>query len=133
MNKKTLTVCAILAVATCVGVPLAGRTQGSNDFFGSSPSGAGNNDNRVPGAVAAEQALNNNPADYTADEKRMQKKYKLNMVLAQRLVTKGEQMMKYGEKKKDQKSLKKGKILKEIGEKRLAELKENNPLPGATK
>ncbi len=131
MNKKTLTLCAALPVAIlCASAtPVPGLAQG-NDFFGSAPSQPGDptKSNNVPGAQAAEQALNNNPSDYTADEKRMQKKFKANILLAQKLVTKGDRMMKDGEKHKDQKSLKKGKILKEIGEKRISQLKENNPV-----
>ncbi len=102
---------------------------GTNDFFGSSlgstdPSTAG----AVappPGAAAAASTLSNSGSDYTADEKRMQKKYKSNLASAQKLIAKGEMMMK----SKDDKAAKKGKIFKEIGEKRLAELKANSPFP----
>lgn len=124
--QTTISLSAALWLTVAAQVAFA---QGSNDFFGGNPGQGDPNRNNVPGAQAAEQALSNSNADYTSDEKRMQKKYKQNMTLAQRLISKGEQMMKDGEKRKDDKSLKKGKILKEIGEKRLAQLKENNPLP----
>lgn len=131
MVKQTLTSLSLsvtLCVTLAAGVAIA---QGSNDFFGGTPGQGDPNKSTVPGAQAAEQALANSGSnsDYTADEKRMQKKYKLNMTLAQRLIDKGDQMMKEGQKRKNDKSLKKGKILKEIGEKRLAQLKENNPMP----
>lgn len=129
MVKLTLTSLS-LSAALCMSLATQVATaQGSNDFFGGTQGDP--NKNNVPGAQAAEQALANNGSggDYTSDEKRMQKKYKLNMKLAQGLIDKGDQMMKEGEKRKDDKSLKKGKILKEIGEKRLAQLKENNPTP----
>lgn len=102
--------------------------QGSNDFFGSSVPGQGNNTSPPPGAAAAEQQLGNNPADYTSDEKRMQKKHRGNISAAQKLIAKAEKMIKFGEKGKNDKVLKKGKILKEIGEKRLAQLKDSNPV-----
>ncbi|MBY0548165.1 MAG: hypothetical protein K2W95_12800 [Candidatus Obscuribacterales bacterium] len=128
MVKQTLTSLS-LSAALCVTLATQGAiAQGSNDFFGGTQGDP--NKNNVPGAQAAEQALaNSGSGDYTSDEKRMQKKYKLNMKLAQGLIDKGDQMMKEGEKRKNDKSLKKGKILKEIGEKRLAQLKENNPVP----
>lgn len=107
-------------------------SQNANDFFtgGSVPGGGGQ--------AAAEQAAanaqtNSAPAgDYTADEKRMQKKYQANLAAAQSLVQKGERMMKDGENKKLTKVYKKGKILKEIGEKRVQELKANNPMAELT-
>jgi hypothetical protein len=93
---------------------------GANDFFGSSVGGGSSSDNAA-GTVTS----NAGPTDYTADEKRMQKKYKANVRSAQALIAKGERMMK----SKEEKLAKKGKIFKEIGEKRLAELKANSPFP----
>jgi hypothetical protein len=109
----------------------------SNDFFGSSvptPSagggGGGSGIERPPGVQAAEQqALKASGGDYTSDEKRMQKKFKANLRAAQDLVNKAERMVKDGEKKKDDKIVKKGRILKEVAEKRVAELKEQSPFP----
>lgn len=129
MVKQTLTSLSLSAALCMTLATQVAMAQGSNDFFGGTQGDP--NKNNVPGAQAAEQALANSGGggDYTSDEKRMQKKYKLNMKLAQGLIDKGDQMMKEGEKRKNDKSLKKGKILKEIGEKRLAQLKENNPIP----
>ncbi len=106
---------------------------GPNDFFGSAmPAGqlADPNGNAgqftTPGQSKASDMLNQtNPGDYTDDEKRMQKKFKRSISHARGLIAKGERMMK----SVDQKESKKGKILKEIGEKRLAELEANNPNP----
>lgn len=103
----------------------------SSDFFGSS---AGNPTSAPPGAAAAEQQLiNANGTDLTQDEKRMQKKYKANLEAAKELISKGEKMMKDGEKRHKDHEIKKGKILKEIGEKRVAELKANSPVPETSK
>lgn len=127
-SKKLIT---LTAMAYVFASP-ATFAQG-NDFFGSSVpgssgSGGGSGIDRPPGVQAAEQqALQNSHAEFTSDEKRMQKKFKANLRAAQDLVTKGEKMLKDGEKKKDEKMLKKGKILKEVGEKRVQELKESNP------
>ena len=130
--KKTI-VCSIIA---SLGMATSALAQGSNDFFGSSvPSssaggGGGSGIERPPGVQAAEQqALKATGGDYTTDEKRMQKKFKANLRSAQDLVSKAERMVKDGEKKKDDKMIKKGKILKEVAEKRVAELKEQNPFP----
>lgn len=136
MNKAILpTICSIFA---CIGLSGSAVAQGNNDFFGSSvpaPSaggGGGSTIDRPPGVAAAEQQALKNTAgggDYTADEKRMQRKFKANLHAAEELISKAEKMVKDGEKKKDDKMVKKGKILKEVAEKRVNELKENNPLP----
>ncbi len=104
--------------------------QDYNGFFGSSmPEGAN------PGADAAQAAATRQlPAgggDYTDDEKRMQKKYRASVRHAQKLVAKAEALIEQGKKGENDKLLKKGKILKEIGTKRLEELKVNNPFPDA--
>jgi len=64
--------------------------------------------------------------DFTVDEKRMQKKYKASLGHYKELIAKGEDMM---QKSPDPNSetYKKGKILKEIGEKHLAAAQTNNP------
>jgi hypothetical protein len=64
--------------------------------------------------------------DNTADEKRMQKKFKANRSHYKDLVVKGDAMMKSAPNKED-KTYKKGKILKEMGEKHLAEMQANSP------
>lgn len=124
-SKKLITLTAMT-----LGLSAPAAIAQGNDFFGSSVPGSGSNIERPPGVQAAEQqALQNSHAEYTSDEKRMQKKFKANLKAAQELVTKGEKMLKDGEKKKDDKLQKKGKILKEVGEKRVQELKDSNPSP----
>ena len=113
------------AIAACLGslvliTPIV--YAGPNDFFGgNAPGGDPSMGLPPPGQPQA-------PGDLTDDEKQMRKKFKANLKHANQLVAKGEAMMKAGTKKKNDKSFKKGKILKEIGEKRLAELNEKNPL-----
>jgi hypothetical protein len=126
---KASPVAFALVLSIVAGVNL-NAFAGPNDFFGSQiggPSDTTQGSTTSPAASAADAQL---PAgapagDYTADEKRVQKKYKDNMKSAQKLVAKGESMMR----SKDEKVSKKGRILKEIGEKRIAELKANNPFP----
>lgn len=111
---------------------LQAQAQSGNDFFGSSVPSAGGSSatDRPPGVVAAEQqALKAAGNEYTSDEKRMQKKYKANLKAAEGLIAKATRMIKDGEKKKDDKMVKKGRVLKEVAEKRVSELKENSPLP----
>lgn len=98
---------------------------GPNDFFGGNIGGTNEGSQGSAAAVNTEAPTSAPPGDYTADEKRMQKKFKANLKDAQKLIEKAEKMMKSA----DQKLAKKGKIMKEIGEKRLAELKANNPFP----
>src|SRR5579883_2202704 len=95
---------------------------GPNDFFGSN---IGGGQESGQGAASAFESKNTSgvvpqtspPAgDYSDDEKRMQKKYKSNVRSAKNLIAKGQAMMK----SKNVKESKKGRILKEIGEKRLA-------------
>jgi hypothetical protein len=131
-NKTLLIICSILALSGLAGSALA---QGGNDFFGSSagspvsPAGSTPID-RPPGVAAAEQqALKAPGSDLSSDEKRMRKKYKANMRAAAERVSKAEKMIQDGTKKNDQKVIKKGQIQKEIAEKYLNELKQNNPLP----
>lgn len=132
-NKILPTICSILALLGLAGSAFA---QSGNDFFGSSvPTPAGGTPiDRPPGVAAAEQqALKSTNTDLSSDEKRMQKKYKANMRAASELVSKAEKMVQDGEKRKDQKAIKKGKILKEVADKQLNELKQNNPLPDKDK
>lgn len=117
MNARAVVV--TLATALVTSLP---AFAGPNDFFGGNIGGASDN------SQGSQAAINAPPTtapggDYTADEKRMQKKYKANIKDAEKLIAKAEGMMKSSDKKLS----KKGKILKEIGEKRLAELKTNNP------
>jgi len=101
--------------------------QAQNDFFGGSlPSSVPSASNPPATAGGAPGA-----ADYTDDEKRMQKKYKFSLQHAKELMSKGEAMMKKGEARHNDKMYKKGKILKEIADKRLNELQANNPFSDA--
>ena len=101
---------------------------GPNDFFGGTIPG-GDPNAPPPGAAAAAQQVQAGAAEFTDDEKRMRKKYRANIDSAQKLVAKADKMIKYGQAKKDDKAYKKGKILKDIGERRLAELRANSPFP----
>jgi hypothetical protein len=110
----------------------AALAAGANDFFGNQlPVGAGGEP--VGGSAAASPAdmiPQNGPAtDLSGDEKRMQKKYRLMLKHCQGLIAKGDKMIKDGEAHKDDKMLKKGKVLKGIGERQYAEFKANSPLP----
>lgn len=110
----------VLGAVCAIAAPVF--AQGSqNSFFGSA----------LPGNVpsAANPPATGGGGDYSDDEKRMQKKFKASVNHAKELLAKGEAMMKKGETKNDDKMYKKGKILKEIAEKRLNELQANNPFP----
>lgn len=100
---------------------------GPNDFFGGSIPPAAGGDPLSGGGMPAPAMPPG--ADYSDDEKRMQKKYKASVSHAKELIAKGDRMIKEGQTKQIDKIYKKGKIIKEIGEKRLAELQANNPLP----
>ncbi|MBP6746240.1 hypothetical protein KA344_13475 [bacterium] len=125
----------ILAIGSAVLFPTAALA-GANDFFGNSlPVGAGG-----PGAEPAGGSASANPTDFapttsggandlSGDEKRMQKKYREMLKHCQGLIAKGDKMIKDGEAHKDDKMLKKGKVLKGIGERKYAEFKANSPLP----
>jgi hypothetical protein len=62
--------------------------------------------------------------DLTKDEIRVRDKYKARIARDKDLIARGEHMMKSDPNSKD---YKKGKVLKNIGEKDLAELEANNP------
>ena len=112
---------------------------GPNDFFGNSiPTVGGAADPGSSGAASssASELTPQSPSssgqnDYTDDEKRMQKKYKFALKHAQALIARADKMIKDGESRKDNKMLKKGQILKGIGERTLENLKASNPLPEA--
>lgn len=107
-----------------------GGTYHKTDNSGaSSPTGAPSptGGRRSQAQSAPPAASNPGPSsDVTADEKRMQKKYKANMNHLKDLIAKGEAMMKSAHDQND-KAYKKGRIFKEIGEKQLAEMQANNP------
>ncbi len=119
---------AQVLITTCFIAGLASPAFAQGNFFGGQTPSA-------PGGGAPSQTANPyaDPAvpkgDFTEDEKRMQKKFKASVKHAKGLIAKGEKMMAPGTKSgKQDKEFKKGKILKEIGEKQLAELQANNPL-----
>lgn len=144
---KASIIATSIAIVVVAGINMKAYA-GANDFFGSALGSAGaaasgpvggspetqqggaaivNQTQGVGAAGASGSGINTNApgGDYTSDEKRVQKKYRANVRQAQQLIAKGEGMMK----SKDEKDAKKGRILKEIGEKRLAELKASNPFP----
>jgi hypothetical protein len=67
--------------------------------------------------------------DFTADEKVMQGRFRARVENAHKNIDKGEKLMAACGKDHDKAEYKKGKIMKEIGEKDLASLKENSPFP----
>lgn len=122
--KSTIQLLTATAIAFTSIAPALAQ---SNNFFGTSVPGQGDMTQPPPGANAASGALAAGNTEYTDDEKRMRKKYKANISSAQKLIAKANAMIKAGEKANDEKALKKGKILKDIGERRLAELRQNSP------
>jgi len=125
----------------------------NNSFFGANPGGgsgnsgssgsnSGNNQDYshdlpedsnpnavLPGLNETTPSKPNNVSDFTGDEKRMQKKYKSNIANAEHLIVRGDGMMKAAGDNVNSPVFKKGKILKEIGEKSLTDLKANSPFP----
>jgi hypothetical protein len=105
-----------------------------NSFFGANPSSGGSKSTQEddgaigPGIPPMNTPVTPAPAggDYTSDEKRVQKKYKGNLAHAKHLIIEGEAMMKAAPNK-ESKEYKKGKIMKEVGEKSVSDLKTNNP------
>jgi hypothetical protein len=91
-----------------------GKDKGSSSSAQAAPGPAGNG--TPPGTLT----------DNTVDEKRMQRKYKANMAHLKDIIAKGDSMMKSAPNK-DDKAYKKGKILKELGEKHLADMQANSP------
>ncbi|MBS1992798.1 MAG: hypothetical protein JSS86_24305 [Cyanobacteria bacterium SZAS LIN-2] len=119
----------------CGAAPALAQSASSqvNDFFGSnlpnqqlkSPDDSSTTKAASPssGLVPAPTSNGASPTDFTADEKRVQKKIKEMDKHIRGLIEKGDRMMKDGQARKDDKMFKKGKILKDIGEKQLAERK----------
>ncbi|MDR3612509.1 MAG: hypothetical protein P4L53_03025 [Candidatus Obscuribacterales bacterium] len=67
--------------------------------------------------------------DFTADEKLMQNRFRQRIANAHKNIDKGEKMMLSCGSDHNKAEYKKGKVMKEIGEKDLAALKENSPFP----
>jgi hypothetical protein len=122
MNARAMVITFATALVTTSLPALAGP----NDFFGGNVGGQSDSSQGSQSSVTA-PPTNPPSGEYTVDEKRMQRKFKANVQDAQRLVAKAELMMRSADKK----MAKKGKIMKEIGEKRIAELKANCPYPEA--
>jgi len=138
---KLISTASLLVACLSGGLYLSANGQ-PNNFFGAMPGGGANQVNSSqtgnstkeddgaagPGIPLTNGAMPPPPpagADYTADEKRMQKKYRGNLKHAQSLISQGEALMKSGDK--NSKEYKRGKILKEVGEKSFADLKAANP------
>lgn len=124
--KSTIQLLTAAAIAFTSVAPVFAQ---SNNFFGTSVPGQGDMTQPPPGANAASQQVSGGNSEWTDDEKRMRSKYKANINSAKKLIAKATTMIKAGESKNDDKAVKKGKILKEIGERRLAELKASTPYP----
>jgi hypothetical protein len=128
LNKPKLWTAVILASLV---LPLPVLAQ-ANGFYNNQLPGAQGvvEDESMPGDK--KNKLSPAGGDYTPDEKRVQDKYKAKVRSAKDLVAKGEHMMKASENP-NSKEYKKGKIFKEIGEKDLADLEQNNPFPKSDK
>jgi hypothetical protein len=135
MKARYFAAALTVAIMTASGFCPQVNAQSTNSFFGSTPvggtpdMGAGNPSTgatSAPTSIGAGASPSGPPSgDYSVDEKRIQKKYRSNVHHAQDLIKNGESMMK----SHNDKVAKKGKVLKEIGEKALADLKANNPFP----
>ena len=125
----TLLLEATLVAGLLAGVGIDCSAQ-QNDFFGAQVPQGSSSSQKQAAPYGGSNALPQ--GDFTEDERRMQKKYRNAVKHAQKLIEKGEKMMADGQKKNSDKMLKKGRVFKDIGEKRLAELKSNNPLADLT-
>lgn len=134
MQNRLFGTMVLLTLLNCTVAPSIAA--GPNDFFGGVLPGAMGSlkdDDEKPAQAETKEkpapaSVTQNPSDFTDDEKRMQRKYKFRVKHAKELIARGEEMMAKAPNH-DAKEFKKGKILKEIGEKDLAELKSNNPFP----
>jgi hypothetical protein len=136
---SSCTVLSTLLVLASAPVLAQSSSDKVNDFFGASPnaqinppassSSSSSSSTASPsaspssGLVPAPTGNGASPTDFTADEKRMQKKNKAMVKHIQSLIEEGDRMMKAGLAKKDDKMYKKGKIKKEIGERNQADMK----------
>lgn len=129
-TDRKLSLTAKLIIAAIFAGVQQPALAGSNDFFGTSvPEGAGKGGSQVRQQPVNPYADPTVPqGDFTVDEKRMQKKFKASIAHAKSLIAKGDRMMASGKSGSKDKDFKKGKIIKEIGEKQLAELTANNPI-----
>ncbi len=110
-----------MAGAGLPGMPIGTGMPGSPGSL-TDPGGPAN------GALNMQNSAGASPSEYTEDEKRMQKKHKEFMNRAKKLVAQGDKMMKDGKAHNNSKQFKKGRVLKDIGEKQLETLKASDPL-----
>lgn len=131
---RFLTLSVVLSSLTLTSLAVKPGFCGTNDFFGNSIPTVGDpsSSSRPAASSSSPSEISSSPSasEFTDDEKRMQKKYKLAIKHAQTLIAKADKMIKDGEARKDNKLLKKGQVLKGVGERALENLKTNNPLPG---
>ncbi|HEY9777021.1 MAG TPA: hypothetical protein V6C81_24865 [Planktothrix sp.] len=105
------------------------KSKDSSSPVQAAPSGGGGSAPAAPGGDSLGNAPPGAPQgnnDFSSDETRMRKKYKAMLAYYKREIAKGDNMMRNSP---DQKSAdyKKGKIIKEIAEKHLADIQTNNP------
>lgn len=158
MNSRAIrkVYAAFFFFSTLMSTPVPAAFAGPNDFFGSGqilPGAIGglrdDDDNTASksstglgmtssGGASMPRATASSPGgymgggnDFTDDEKRMRRKFTARMAHDKELIAKGESMMKRAPNQ-DDKAYKKGKVLKEIGEKDLADCQANNPMPEET-
>jgi hypothetical protein len=101
--------------------------------------GAGLSDPNPPKSLFGNGKKKNNDdpklpqnGDFTEDEKRVQKKWQDRIAGDHRLIDRGEKMMRGAKNNPKDKDYQKGKVMKSIGEKDLAEMKSNSPFPSST-
>jgi hypothetical protein len=135
--KAKIVIFLAISMSILISSNLGAYAQGNN-FFGTTAGAPAATpaaeDDSTPNAVlpGLNETNPNNAAmgtDFSGDEKRMQKKYKANINSAKKLIVKGEGMINSSSKNTNNAEYKKGKILKETGEKWLLQLKGNNPFP----
>jgi hypothetical protein len=145
LQKTSSSLLFAFALVSAIAAPAS--LAGTNDYFNTpqilpgavgsdpddTPNGAPAKGSRAASGVQSTPAPVNGPGtvpgagfDNTADEKRMQRKYKSTLKRMKELISKGEAMMKSAPNQND-KTYKKGKILKETGEKHLADMQANSP------
>jgi|AGTN01.2.fsa_nt_gi hypothetical protein len=121
-----LAIASAFAALVVLASAASAQSNSANSFFGAGGSGGADAGGTQTTNPYADPSVPK--GDFTADEKRMQKKYVESISHARGLISKGEKMIQDGTKRGEDKMAKKGKVLKMIGEKTLAELQANNPL-----
>jgi hypothetical protein len=109
--------------------------QGSGDYMPPGTPGAGLGDPNPPKSLLGNGKKDKDDpklpqnGDFTEDEKRVQHKWQDRIASDHRLIDRGEKMMKAAHDNPKSKDFQKGKVLKSIGEKDLADMKQNSPFP----